>query len=150
VKWVTWENVGVDRIGCAWLIRKWIDPKARFLFVPAGSQPLPAGAEPFDIPGVRLSHHQGHCSFHALLREYKLDDPVLQRIARIIDEADTVQEVHVEPAAPGLDLLCEGIRLISPNDATALERGAMLYHALYARLAADLRRPEPISPSAGA
>jgi hypothetical protein len=150
VKWVTWENVGVDRMGCAWLIRQRIDPKSTFLFVPVGCTTLPAGAEPFDIPGVRLSHHQGHCSFHALLREYKLDDPVLQRIARIIDEADTVQEVHVEPAASGLDLLCEGIRLISPNDATALERGAMLYDALYARIAADLRRPEPSSPSVGA
>jgi hypothetical protein len=142
VKWVTWENVGVDRIGCAWLIRKWIDPKARFLFVPAGSRPLPAGAEPFDIPGVRLSHHQGHCSFHAFLQEYRLDDAVLHRIARIIDEADTVQEVHVEPAAPGLDLLCEGLRLTSPDDATALERGAMLYDALYARLAAELKSPK--------
>lgn len=139
MKWVTWENVGVDRMACAWLIRKQIDPKAKFLFVPVGSQPLPAGAVPFDIPGVRLSHHQGHCSFHALLREYKLHDLVLARIARIIDEADTVQEVHVEPAAPGLDLICEGIRLTSPDDAVALERGALVYDALYARLAAEMK-----------
>jgi hypothetical protein len=138
MKWVTWENVGVDRMACAWLIRKQIDPKAKFLFVPVGSQPLPPAAEPFDIPGVRLSHHQGHCSFHALLREYKLDDPILDRIARIIDEADTVQEVRVEPAAPGLDLICEGIRLISSDDATALERGEMIYDALYAKLAAEM------------
>lgn len=137
MKWVTWENVGVDRMACAWLIRKQIDRQAKFLFVPVGSNPLPSGAEPFDIPGVRLSHHNGHCSFHALLREYQLDDPVLHRIARIIDEADTVQEVKVEPAAPGLDLICEGIRLISSDDTTALERGAMLYDALYARLAAE-------------
>ncbi len=137
MKWVTWENVGVDRTGCAWLIRKHIDPKAKFLFVPKGTQTLPSGAEPFDIPGVRLSHHLSHCSFHTLLREYKLDDPVLERIARIIDEADTVQEVHVEPAAAGLDLICEGLRLTSPDDATALARGAMVYDALYARLAAE-------------
>ncbi len=140
MKWVTWENVGVDRMACAWLIRKQIDPKAKFLFVPVGTQPLPTGAEPFDIPGVRLSHHQGHCSFHALLREYKLDDPVLHRIARIIDEADTVQEVHVEPAAAGLDLICEGIRLTSPDDATALERVGMVYDALFAKLAAETNR----------
>lgn len=108
MKWVTWENVGVDRIGCAWLIRKHIDPKAKFLFVHKGSQPLPEGAEPFDIPGVRLSHQEGYCSFYSLLREYKLTDPILRRIARIIDEADTVQEVQVEPVAPGLDLICEG------------------------------------------
>jgi hypothetical protein len=134
MKWVTWENVGVDRMACAWLIRKHIDPKAKFLFVPANQKELPAGAEPFDIPGVRYSHHGGHCSFHALLQEHKLDDPTLARIARIIDEADTVQEVCVEPAAAGLDLVCEGIRLISPDDETAIERGAMIYDALYERL----------------
>lgn len=140
MKWVTWENVGVDRIGCAWLIRKQIDSKAKFSFVPVGTESLPPGAEPFDIPGARLSHHQGHCSFHALVREYKLDDPVLHRIARIIDEADTVQEVRVEPAAPGLDLICEGIRLTSPDDDTALERGALVYDALYARLAMEMQQ----------
>src|SRR5215207_10962656 len=134
MKWVTWENVGVDRIGCAWLIRKHIDAKAKFLFVPAGTTLFPEGAEPFDIPNVRLSHHQGHCSFHAFLHEYKPDDPVLHRLARIIDEADTVQEALVEPAAAGLDLICEGIRLTSLDDPTALERGAMVYEALYARL----------------
>ena len=138
MKWVTWENVGVDRIGCAWLIRKHIDAQAKFLFIPAGQHELPTGAEPFDIPGVRLSHHQGYCSFHAILREYKLDDPVLHRIARIIDEADTVQDACVEPAAPGLDLICDGMRLISADDMTALERGAIVYDALYARLRAEM------------
>lgn len=137
MKWVTWENVGVDRMACAWLIRKQIDPQAKFLFVPVGSNPLPSGAEPFDIPGVRLSHHNGHCSFHALLREYQLDDPVLHRIARIVDEADTVQEVKIEPAAPGLDLICEGIRLTCPDDSVAIQRGALIYEALYARLAQE-------------
>ena len=137
MKWVTWENVGVDRIGCAWFIRKHIDPKAKFLFVPRGTQPLPADAEPFDVPGVRFSHHHGHCSFFALVKENGLADPILQRIARIIDEADTVQEVRVEPAAPGLDLICEGIRLTSPDDATALDRGMLIYDALYAKLAAE-------------
>jgi len=92
------------------------------------------------MSGVQLSHHRGHCSFHALLSEYKLDDPVLQRIARIIDEADTVQEVHVEPTAPGLDLICEGIRLTSPDDDTAFDRGALVYDALYARLAAEVKK----------
>ncbi|MDB5340847.1 MAG: Chromate resistance exported protein [Planctomycetaceae bacterium] len=136
MKWVTWENVGIDRIGCAWLIRKFVDPKAQFLFIPRGAV-LPSKAEPFDIPAVKLSHHGGHCSFHAVLKEYKLDDPVLARIARIVDEADTVQEVKVEPAAAGLDLICEGIRLISPDDHTALDRGGVIYDALYARLAAE-------------
>jgi hypothetical protein len=137
MKWVTWEHVGVDRMACAWLIRKHIDPGAKFLFVPHGSQDLPKGAEPFDVPGARLSHHQGHCSFHAFLKQYKLTDPVLWRIARIVDEADTVQEVLVEPIAPGLDVICDGIRSTSPDDATALERGALIYDALYAKLAVE-------------
>jgi hypothetical protein len=124
-------------MGCAWLIRKQIDPAARFLFVPRGSQDLPAGAEPFDIPGVKLSHHHEHCSFHAFLKEYDIADPVLHRIVHIIDEADTVQEVLIEPAASGLDLICEGIRLTSPDDEVALDRGAMVYEALYAKLAAE-------------
>lgn len=137
MKWVTWERVGVDRIGCAWLIHKFIDTKARFLFVPRGAS-LPADAEAFDIPGVKLTHRGGHCSFHAVLKEYKLDDPILARIARIIDEADTVQPVTVEPTAPGLDFICEGLRLISADDQTAIERGGLIYDALYAKLAAEL------------
>ncbi len=137
MKWVTWENVGVDRMACAWLIRRFLDPEAEFLFIPAGQKPLPDGAEPFDLPGVRLSHRRGHCTLHTMLREYDLTDPVLARIARIVDEADVVQEVAVEPAAPGLDLLCRGLRRVSRDDREALERGALLYDALYAELAAE-------------
>lgn len=136
MKWVTWEHVGVDRIGCAWLIRREIDSQAQFLFVPRGA-PLPVDAEAFDVPAVRFSHHGGHCSFHALVEYHKLADPVLHRIARIIDEADTVQAVQVEPASVGLDLICEGLRLISPNDQEAIERGRLVYDALYARLAQE-------------
>ena len=134
MKWVTWEHVGVDRMACAWLIRRFIDPDAAFVFVPVGYTPLPPDAEPFDIPGVRLSHHRGHCTFHTMLRVYKLTDLVLQRIARMVDEADVVQEVALEPAAPGLDLICRGLRLTSPDDYVALERGALIYEALYAQL----------------
>ena len=141
MKWVTWQHVGVDRMACAWLIRKTIDPQAEFLFVPLGEQALPRDAEPFDLPGVRLSHRGGHCSFHTLLREYGLNDPVLERIARIIDEADVVQEVAVEPIAPGLDFVCRGLRLTSPDDATALERGNLLYEAVYAQLSAEAQGP---------
>src|SRR5438874_2566027 len=137
MKWVTWEQVGVDRMACAWLIKKYIDPEAEFLFVPVGQKPLPEEVEPFDIPGVRLSHHRGHCTFYTMLQQYDLKDPVLHRIARIVDEADVVQEVAVEPVAPGLDLLCRGLRAISPDDQVALDRGALLYDALYAELARE-------------
>jgi len=139
MKWVTWERVGVDRMACAWLIHRHVDPAAEFEFVPEGQLPRATEAEPFDIPGARLSHHGGHCSFHALLREYQLArDPILRRIARIVDEADTVQDVTLEPAAPGLDLICRGIRLASPDDWTALQRGALIYDALYAQLASEM------------
>jgi hypothetical protein len=132
MKWVTWEHIGVDRMACIWLIRRWIDPKAEFIFIPAGTRPLPDGAEPFDIPGTRYSHHRGHCTFHTFLKEHNLKDPVLARIARIVDEADIVQEIMVEPAAAGLDLICRGLRRISKDDLEAFERGCLIYEALYA------------------
>lgn len=138
MRWVTWAGVGIDRMACAWLIRTRIDPEAQFLFIPEGSSDLPPDTEPFDIPGARLSHHGGHCSFYAVLEAYAQRDPVLARIARIVDEADTVTEVELEPAAPGLDLLCRGLRQISPDDATALERSSVLYDALYAALAREV------------
>lgn len=137
MKWVTWKNVGVDRMACSWLIRRFIDKKGAFFFVPEGAAKLPAGATPFDIPGARLSHKHGHCSFHTMLDEYRIKDPVLRRIARIVDEADTVQEVSIEPAALGLDLICRGIRLKSGNDRVALQKGAMIYDALYAAISQD-------------
>lgn len=147
MKWVTWRNVGVDRMACAWLIRRSIDPKARFVFIDEGKTSVPKGATAFDIPGARLSHRQGHCSFHTLLRAYKLKDPVLNRMARIIDEADTVQEASVEPASAGLDLICRGLRRTSPDDPTALKRSALVYDALYAELASLV--PEVVEPFKG-
>jgi hypothetical protein len=138
MRWVTWEGVGIDRMACAWLIRWQIDPTATFLFIPDGSFNVPEDAEAFDIPGARLAHHGGHCSFHALLRAYDLVDPVLVRMARLIDEVDTVQEVDLEPAAPGIDLVCRGLRQISPDDATALAQGALLFQAVYAQLTKEM------------
>jgi hypothetical protein len=140
MKWVTWENVGVDRMACAWAIMRFIDDKAQFVFVPRGSTELPAGATPFDIPGVKLSHHRGHCSFHAMLKAYKLSDPVLQRIARIVDEADTLQDAALEPIAAGLDAICRGVRRASKNDQTAIKRCKLVYEALYAELSVEVGR----------
>ncbi len=136
MKWITWKNIGVDRMACIWLIRRWIDPKAEFLFVAADTTPLPK-AEPFDIPGSRYSHQHGHCTFHTLLKENKIKDPILARIANIIDEADIVQEVNMEPAAMGLDLICRGLSRISANDQEALEHGCLIYEALYAELSSS-------------
>ena len=137
MKWVTWENIGVDRMGCAWLILRFIDPDAVFSFIPKVQTVSPEGYEPFDIPGVRLTHRGGHCTFHTMLIEYKLNDRILRRIASIIDEADVAQEITVEPIATGLDVICQGIRRVSPDDQTALERGRLIYEALYVQLSSE-------------
>ncbi len=137
MKWVTWENIGVDRMACTWLIGRWIDPKAEHFFIPMGAQPAPKDGEPFDIPGVRYSHHGGHCTFYAFLKEHKLNDPVLARIAQMVDEADVIHEISVEPAATGLDLICRGLRRISRDDFEAMEHGRLIYEALYAELSGN-------------
>lgn len=142
MKWVTWENVAVDRIACAWLIRRFIDREAEFIFIPSGHKPMPIDAEPFDIPGAKYSHHMGHSTFYTLVLEYGFKDPILQRIARIIDEADVIQEAAVELAAPGLDLICRGLRRISLDDPIVIERGALIYEAIYAELEAENFYPE--------
>jgi hypothetical protein len=137
MKWVTRAQVGIDRMGSAWLIKRFIDPNAEFAFVPAATSPLPPDAEPFDISGSRLSHRGAHSSFHTILAEYQLTDPVLSRLASIVDEADVAQVVNVEAMAPGLDAICRGIRISAPDDWAALERGNMIFEALYAHLAAE-------------
>ena len=137
MKWVTWQNIGIDRMACIWLIRRWIDPTAEFHFIPNGGKPATEDGEPFDIPGERFSHHGGHCTFHALLEKNKINDPILTHIARIVDEADEIQEVTVEPAAVGLDLICRGMRQISKDDFEAMEHGSLIYDALYAQLRSD-------------
>src|SRR5688500_13941947 len=137
MKWVTWENIGVDRMASIWLIRHWIDPEAEFTFIPVGQKPKSDAGEAFDIPGQRYSHHGGHCTFYALLKENKINDPILTRIAQIVDEADEIQEVTLEPAALGLDLICRGLRQISKDDFEAMERGGLIYDALYEQLKVD-------------
>lgn len=137
MKWVTWTNIGVDRMACIWLIRRWLDPRAEFTFIPAGEKSSPNNGEPFDIPGERYSHHGGHCTFYALLKEHQISDAILRRIAQIVDEADEIQEVTLEPASFGLDLICRGLRQISKDDFEAMERGSLIYDALYAQLKLD-------------
>ena len=143
MKWVTWKNIGVDRMASIWLIRRWIDPAAEFTFIPVGGKPLPEHGEPFDIPGARYSHHGGHCTFYALLIDQELQDPILTRIAQMVDEADEVQEVTLEPAALGIDLICRGLSRISRDDFEALERGSLIYEALYAQLESDSMPARP-------
>ncbi|MDT8861485.1 chromate resistance protein [Alkalihalobacillus sp. MEB130] len=134
MKWVTWENIGVDRMACCWLIKKYIDQEAEFTFIPEGEQEIPDGTRGFDIPGAEFSHRNGRCSFYSLIEDYNLEDSALNRIAQIVDEADTVQEVFLEPVAPGLDFICDGISQDSKDDYEALEKGIIIYEALYAMI----------------
>jgi hypothetical protein len=146
MRWVTWERVGIDRMGSAWLIRRYVDPDAIFSFVPRGTQPARELGEPFDIPGARFSHHRGRATFHSLLVAHHLKDPVLHRIARIIDEADTAQEAFVEPASVGLDYICRGIALTASNDDDALAQAFRVYDALAAYLASEEAPPADSDP----
>ncbi len=142
MRWVTWKNIGVDRMACIWLIRRHLDPAATFAFIDEGSAPAPDQGTPFDIPGTRFAHRGPHCSFHTLLAEHRLTDATLQRIARIVDEADVVQDLALEPAAPGLDLVCRALRRTARDDPAAIDRALLLYDALYAQLQAETRPKE--------
>lgn len=126
-------------MGCSWLILRFIDQDAEFLFIPAGSIDVPEGAEGFDIPGVRYTHYRGHCSFHTIVQAFQLTDPVLQRMARIVDEADTIQEISLEPIAAGLDAICHGLRLTSEDDYEAIQKGCQVYDSLYKFLSQSKR-----------
>ena len=134
MRWVTRRDVRVDRMACGWLIRRFIDPDAEFIFLPEGTAEVPDGAHGFDIPGSEFSHRRGHASFHAILTKYAIEDPVLSKIARIVDEADVVQDEALEPASPGLDMVCRGISMISQDDKESFRQGGLIYDALYAVL----------------
>jgi hypothetical protein len=136
MKWVTREKVKVDRVACPWLIRRFIDPAAEFLFVPADQVEKTAIAEqavPFDIPGAELGHHDGRCSFEAILEKYNLQDPALDRLAKIVHGADVSYDLYGSPEAPGLKAVAIGFGLIGlKDDHEILEREFVVYDALYA------------------
>jgi hypothetical protein len=131
VRWATRSRPHVDRAACAWLIRRFIDADAEFVFVDDPDD-VPAEATPFDMPGAELSHHGGACSFEAFLARYELDDPALAGIARIVHEADLDDERYDAPAAPGLDAIISGLAL-EHDDHGVLAQAAPVFDALYAR-----------------
>ncbi|HYZ55812.1 MAG TPA: chromate resistance protein ChrB domain-containing protein [Streptosporangiaceae bacterium] len=114
MKWATRAGVHIDRAACAWLIRRFIDKEADFLFV-TDLDDVPPDATGFDIRGVDLSHHGADCSFETILRRYDLDDPVLWRIAAIVHEADLDDERYDAPEAPGFDVALRGLSMILPD-----------------------------------
>jgi len=132
MKWVTRERVHVDRVACPWLIKRFIDPDAEFVFVPRDTNPKTIkDGIPFDMKGVELGHHDGKCSFDAFMEKYKLDDPALKKIQQIVREADTDVE-NPSPLAIALDVFGRGYRLITKDDYETLEKEFYLYDALYA------------------
>jgi hypothetical protein len=129
VSWATRRHCHVDRAACAWLIRRFLEPDAEFVFVDDPDE-VPADATPFDMQGVELGHRGGECSFEAFLRRYELDDPVLWEIARIVHEADLADELYDAPEAPGLDVLLRGLSL-THDDEELLVLTAPLFDGLY-------------------
>jgi hypothetical protein len=129
MRWATRAGIHVDRTASAWLIRRFVDPEAEFVFVDDPDQ-VPSDAVPFDMRGAELSHRGGECSFEAILRRYQLDDPALRDIARIVHEADLEDERYDAPEARGLDVLIRGLSLVR-SDEQMLELTGPLYDGLY-------------------
>ncbi len=137
MKWITREHVKVDRVACPWLIKKFVDPQAEFLFAPAGQVMEIAAREeatPYDVKGVALGHHGKECSFEAILRKYDLmKDPALALLGKIVNGADTDNALYGQPEGPGLNAIAEGFRHLGlRDDHETLEREAIVYDALYA------------------
>jgi len=129
VIWATRTGCHVDRAGCAWLIRRVVDPEATFMFVEDPTD-VPAGATPFDMRGADLSHHSDDCTFETILHRYEVDDPVLWDIARIVHEADLADDRFDAPEAPGLDVLLRGLSMVR-TDEEVLAVSAVLFDGLY-------------------
>ncbi len=144
MRWITRSHVHVDRVACPWLIRRFIDSEAEFLFVPK-SQVLErakeTGATPFDTPGAEL-HHQGEkCTFDALITHYNLTDRALLRLARIVNAADT-GHLELDHLAAGLEAISVGYSLRFPDDEENLARQFEVYDALYAWCRLDVARSD--------
>jgi len=134
VKWVTRQNVHVDRVACPWLIKRFVDANAEFLFVPPEEVQETAareGAIPFDVQGVELGHKGDRCSFDAIIAKYNLTDPALLELARIVRAADTAR-TELAPESVGLEAIAAGSMMIARDDHEAIEKQEYLYDALYA------------------
>ena len=129
MRWATRAGVHIDRAACAWLIRRFVDPEAEFVFVSDPST-VPPDATAFDMRGVDLGHHGGDCTFETILRRRDLTDPVLWRIAEIVHEADLDDERFDAPEAPGFDIALRGLSMVCTDEQT-LSLTAPLFDGLY-------------------
>jgi hypothetical protein len=133
--WITRSHVHVDRVACPWLITRFIDNEAEFLFVPVNQIEKIAKEEeaiPFDAPGVELGHVDGRCSFESIILKYGLKEPGLLRLAQIVHAADVTEDINKDPIASGLEAIASGFSLRFPEDEENLSHQFDVYDALYA------------------
>lgn len=143
MKWITRSHVHVDRVACPWLITRFIDNDAEFLFVPAsqiGQVSKETSAIPFDAPGVELGHHEGRCSFESIILKYGLKEPGLLRLAKIVHCADVSDDIDKDPIARGLEAIASGFSLRFPEDEENLAYQFDVYDALYAWCRMDVAK----------
>ena len=129
MRWATRAGIHADRAACAWLLRRFVDEDASFMFV-ADLSEVTEDATPFDMRGVELSHHGGDCSFETILRRYDLTDPVLWRIGQVVHEADIDDERYDAPEAPGLDVILRGLSMTTSDD-EIVELAQRIFDGMY-------------------
>jgi hypothetical protein len=136
MKWITRKNANVDRVACPWLIARFVDPEAVFLYVPADEVMATAereGAIPYDVKDVELGHVEGRCSFESIIVKYKLEDPALERLAQIVHGADVAADRDICPEAAGLYAIAHGFAIVcGEDDHRKIELETPMYDALYA------------------
>jgi hypothetical protein len=143
MKWITRSHVHVDRVACPWLITRFIDSEAEFLFVPASQIEKVSkntDAIPYDAPGVELGHVDGRCSFESIIVKYGLKEPGLLRLAKIVHAADVEADIDTDPIARGLEAIASGYSLRFPEDLENIENQFEVYDALYAWCRLDVAR----------
>jgi len=136
MKWITRSHVHVDRVACPWLISRFVDNEAEFLFAPPNQVMAVAektGAIPFDCMGkAELDHHDGRCSFESIILKYELKDPVLLRMAKVVHSADVAPDIDKDPIARGIEAIAVGYSLRFPDDEENLANQFEVYDSLYA------------------
>jgi hypothetical protein len=135
MRWVTRSHVHVDRVACPWLISRFIDNEAEFLFVPANQVKEVAKQEsaiPFDATDVELGHHEGRCSFESIILKYEIKNAALARMAKIVHAADVAADIDKDPIARGLEAIAVGYSLRFPDDEENLANQFEVYDALFA------------------
>jgi hypothetical protein len=136
MRWITRKNANVDRVACPWLIRRFVDRDAEFLYVPADEVMTAAereGAIPYDVADVELGHVDGRCSFESIIVKYGIDDPALERLAKIVHGADVAADIDIVPEARGLKAIAYGFAMVhGDDDHEKIRLEAPMYDALYA------------------